>query len=225
MNILSARSALPVFKGRSRFSLGAVLGGAALLNAVSRKSLNWFFERTIFHHPADGAFFADLEDFPVRSVPLGTANLKKAILASGSIPLVMEEVRDIPGTSPGVYWDGGIVDYHMNLDYPGEDDRLILFPHYTSQIIPGWFDKKIFWRGPNPAYLERVLMINPAAEFVDQLPYRKIPDRKDFARFQGDDAGRIAYWKEVVDRSRHLAEDFYELITTGKIREHVRPLI
>ena len=45
-------------------------------------------------------------------------NLRAALLASGSIPLLMEGVR-IPG-APGVYRDGGSADYHLDLDYgPG----------------------------------------------------------------------------------------------------------
>jgi hypothetical protein len=30
---------------------------------------------------------------------------------------VLQAVHDIPGAPPGAYWDGGITDYHLHLDY------------------------------------------------------------------------------------------------------------
>lgn len=222
INMVAARSRLASLRKASPPRQMAALGGMALLNAVSRKSLNLFFERVIFHHPADGHFFKDLPDFPVNSVPLQPGNFKEAVLASGAIPLVMAGIYDIPGAPRGVYLDGGVIDYHMNIDYPCDDDHLVLFPHYAGHIIPGWFDKKVAWRSANPAYLDHVVMVSPSAEFVENLPYAKIPDRDDFVTFDGQDAERMRYWREVCDRSRMMADEFAELIASGKIGEQVK---
>ena len=39
------------------------------------------------------------------------------MLASCSIPFWLDAVHDIPGAPRGAYWDGGITDYHLHLDY------------------------------------------------------------------------------------------------------------
>jgi pimeloyl-ACP methyl ester carboxylesterase len=44
-------------------------------------------------------------------------NLRAALRASGSIPLLMDGVR-VPG-APGLHWDGGVLDYHLDLDFAG----------------------------------------------------------------------------------------------------------
>lgn len=66
--------------------------------------------------------------------------LRDALLASGSIPLVLDAVTDIAGAPPGRYWDGGLVDYHLHLPYQREPD-LVLYPHFADHIVPGWLDK------------------------------------------------------------------------------------
>jgi len=223
LNILTVRETGPAQLRRSRPVQLAALAGAALGNALSRKSLGLFFERVVFHHPADGRFLAGLPDFPARRLVLNQANIRPAILASGSIPLVMSGVRGIPGAPPGAYRDGGIIDYHLNLPFPCDPERLVLFPHYVDRIIPGWFDKKISWRRPNPSYLDNVLMIAPHPSFVSSLPYGKIPDRKDFVTFHNRNQERFDYWETVVDQSRELADELKELIVTGRISEWVRP--
>jgi hypothetical protein len=48
---------------------------------------------------------------------LSEANFNAALQASCSIPFVLQAIHDIPGAPPGAYWDGGITDYHLHLDY------------------------------------------------------------------------------------------------------------
>jgi hypothetical protein len=214
--------------GRRRAAAGMVLAGAA--NAARRGNLGRFFVRTVFTDtrngelpPAARAFLDDTID--TVCVPLTKRNVKQAILASGSIPVVMEGIRDIPGAPPGVYWDGGLVDYHVTVPRPptAEPDGIVLFPHYTDRIIPGWLDKYVPWRGPAPSALDRTLLVAPSREFVARLPYGKIPDRTDFKRFFGNDRERIAYWERTTAEGMRLADEFLELVGSGRIGRRVRP--
>jgi hypothetical protein len=37
-----------------------------------------------------------------------------------------------------------------------------------------------------------------------------LPDRGDFRRFGGDDAGRMRYWRQAIGESDRLAEAFQD---------------
>jgi hypothetical protein len=198
-------------------------GGLALCaaaNALSRRSLRLSFERVLFHAGEPVPSLTRLRDLPTRCVQLTERNVREALLASGSIPLVMEGVRNVPGAPPGVYRDGGIVDYHFDLPF-FDGEGLVLYPHFYPHLTPGWFDKSLRWRRVNPVYYDNVLLLAPSPEFVAGLPYGKIPDRKDFETM--DDATRFAYWQTVLGESVRLAEEFAHMAETGAGLERIRP--
>ncbi|MBN2396971.1 MAG: patatin-like phospholipase family protein [Deltaproteobacteria bacterium] len=206
---------------------GALLPGlliAALLNLVSRRSMGLFFERTLLYDRRDIPPFFDMDGFPIRKVPLTGENLRPALLASGSIPVVMSRVTSIPGAPKGSYRDGGIIDYHMDVPFTKNGDGIVLFSHYMDRIIPGWFDKHLPWRKPDPAHVENLLLLHPTEAFIQRLPYGKIPDRNDFRLFFGRDRERMDYWNKSIQESRRLSEEFLDAIESGRIRELIRPL-
>jgi hypothetical protein len=204
-------------------SLG--LGGAGLGNIVSPRALKLFFERTLFYDPRSKPPFLTAPSFPAQAVTLTAANARHALMASGSIPLVMSGISQIAGAPAGVYRDGGIMDYHLNVPFlPDTDDQLVLFPHFEERLIPGWFDKHLPWRKPDAARMSHALVIAPSPEFIAKLPFQKIPDRTDFMRFQGRDGERFQYWRKVIHECQRLADELHEVITKGRIAERVRPL-
>jgi len=206
---------------------GALLTGlivAALLNLVSRRSLGLFFERTLLYDRRDIPPFFDMDGFPIQKVPLTHENLRPALLASGSIPIIMSRVTEIPGAPRGAYRDGGLIDYHMDVPFTKDGDGIVLFPHYMDRIIPGWFDKKLAWRKPDPAHMKNLLLLHPTEVFIRSLPYGKAPDRHDFYTFKGRDRERIDCWNRAIEASRCLGEEFIDAVESGRIRELVRPL-
>jgi hypothetical protein len=228
LSVLSVRGRGPFSTGkRAVIAAGMLFAGAA--NSISRNNMGRFFIRVVFFDPRDGgpesaAAAFELDPIPTERVALSVDNLRAAVLASGSIPMVMTPTVNIPGAPEGYYWDGGLVDYHVTLPGPpeGAPDGIILFPHYTDRIIPGWLDKHLPWRAPNPNDLERTLMVAPSREFVARLPYGKIPDRTDFKRFYRNDRERIAYWERTTAEGLRLGDEFLELVESGKIRGRVR---
>jgi hypothetical protein len=204
-----------------RWILGAALAAAASLNAVSRRTLGLFFERVLFFDARDLPPFFDVDDFPLQRVRIGVDNLDDAIVATGSIPLVLSGVRDIPRAMPGVYRDGGVIDYHLDLPH-GDGDRLTLYPHFFGRITPGWFDKRLPWRRADPANTDRTILVCPSPEFVARLPNGKIPDRFDFRRYAPSE--RIRVWRQVVAECRALADEFVDLIENGGIGGRLEPL-
>jgi len=204
-----------------RFLLAASLMIAASLNVVSRKTLAWFFERALFFDARELPPFFDVAGFPLQRVMLRRENLEDAILATGSIPLVLSGVKDISGATTGMYRDGGVIDYHLDLPH-SDPDRLTLYPHFFDRIVPGWFDKKLTWRRPDPANMDRTILVSPSAEFVSQLPGQKIPDRTDFARYEPRE--RIRVWRTVVAECERLADEFNDVIERGELGARLTPL-
>ena len=189
--------------------LATGMGVAALGNAVSRRLLKLHFQRVVFHSGQQPNPGLALHDFHTHYCALREDNVAAALHASGAIPFVLTGERDIPGALPGQYWDGGIIDYHFDLgQYRG--DGLILYPHFSASVIPGWFDKFLPWRQAAINEVDNLVLLCPSQEFIADLPLGKIPDRSDFNRL--DHEARVRYWQQCVQRSRALAEEFAEMI-------------
>ncbi|MGZ8375928.1 MAG: patatin-like phospholipase family protein [Gemmatirosa sp.] len=202
-----------------RLLLMAGLALVAAGNLLARRALALQMRRCIFHSAGDETPFAHLSDLPTTHVPLTRENLRAALLASGSIPLLLEGVK-IPGTPRGVYWDGGVLDYHLDLDF-GVGDGLVLYPHFYAHVVPGWFDRGLRWRLARGANFRRALLVAPSDAFVAALPGSKIPDRRDFHGMP--ETERMRRWQAVVDASARLGDELRTLIETGRIAEAVRP--
>ncbi|MEZ4568292.1 MAG: patatin-like phospholipase family protein [Desulfobacterales bacterium] len=226
LNIMTVRSkALTRQDGKGTLLPGLLL--AAMSNLVSRNSLKLFFERALFYDCRNLPPFYEMNQFPIHRVELSRKNIRLALMASGAIPLVMEGIRNIPNAPAGTFRDGGVIDYHLDIPFlnPNDNDGIVLYTHFVKQIIPGWLDKKLFWRRPSSAHLKNVLLVSPSRHFLDRLPYQKIPDRNDFYLFRNRDAERIAYWKTAVAMGREMADEFMEAVDSGRIRDHIRPIL
>ena len=199
------------------------IGVAAAINLVKRNLLGLCFERALFKSPETRSPFERMDQFPMKTYDLTSLNFKAALLSSGAIPMAMEGVSDITGVS-GVFRDGGILDYHPDLPFLPEDDGLVLYPHFFETVTPGWFDKKLN-RKPDAVHMRNVVLVAPSPKFVKTLPFGKIPDRKDFSAFKGNDRLRKAYWRIVAEKSRRLGHAFAETVDSGKIRSMVKPLM
>ena len=190
---------------------------AAVGNVISRRTLALQMRRFVFHGGGDISPFCHLADLPTSHVRLTAENCRAVLMASGSIPLLVHGVR-IPGVD-GLHWDGGVLDYHLDLDF-GTGDGLVLYPHFYSHIVPGWFDKGLRWRRGRPSNFSRALLIAPSDAFVSSLPGARIPDRRDFAALDHDT--RKQRWQAVADASTRLGDELRDLVATGRIAEHVR---
>jgi len=234
--------------------------GAFLTNAVRRKAMGAWLERVVFSSPvgvgphapplrgllpptganppwggpAAGCSCVPLpfatDDYRTRQVPLSMANFQSALQASCSIPFVLKAVHNIPGAPPGAYWDGGITDYHLHLNYPAAPEHatksiaaqeystraggqkghkgLVLYPHFQKAVVPGWLDKGLKWRHHATHHLDTMVLLAPNPEWVKTLPNGKLPDRTDFTRYGNDLAARVKAWQAACSASVQLAEEF-----------------
>lgn len=203
---------------RLRTPLGYL--GAFLSNTVQRRAMGAWLERVVFSTSggaAPSSRCAPLPfatgDYRTRQLPLDEANFYPALQASCSIPFVLKAVHDIPGAPPGAYWDGGITDYHLHLNYAAAPDAaqrpgLVLYPHFQRAVVPGWLDKALKWRHRATHHLDNMLLLAPRPEWIRSLPNGKLPDRNDFTHFGNDLAGRVRAWTLAVQASQQLADEF-----------------
>jgi hypothetical protein len=211
--------------------------GAFATNAVSRKAMGAWLERVVFSTgigsgiggkagPCAALPFG-VQDYRTRQLPLTDANFMEALQASCSIPFVLRAVSAIAGAPVGAYWDGGITDYHLHLDYArasnpphqdssdvlkeadGASPRLVLYPHFQRAVVPGWLDKGLRWRHRATAFLDTTVLLVPQPDWVKTLPNGKLPDRRDFTHYGSDLAGRVKAWRGAIAASQQLADEFH----------------
>lgn len=189
---------------------------AQAVNLVGRDRLAKNFDRVIFSVPDAALPDGDLLDFNCQRGLISPDNLVDVMMASGSIPGFWHGVKDIQGGPRGVYRDGGITDYHFGNGWPmpaGQEDKLVLYPHFYDYIVPGWFDKKLKSRRMSGPNWDNVVMVCPSRELVESLPAGRITDRKDFTAYSNEE--RLKVWTQVVDAGWRMADEFDQLVHHG----------
>jgi len=220
LNVITVRGIGPLrqTKGsRWREMAGFLLAAGG--NVISRERLAASLERVVFHDSRDDMTWLqdNFDGFASHFVSLNENNLRDALLASGSIPLVLQAVNDIAGAPTGAYWDGGLIDYHLHLPYR-QDPGLVLYPHFTGHIVPGWLDKSLPWRRARGAAVENIILVSPSPAFLARLPNRKLPDRSDFKRYGQNHKARIRDWTFAIDESERMAEALASWIEKPDLR-------
>lgn len=221
LNLLVAQSH-GLLNREARAPLLAGLALAATLNALSRPLLRHVFTRVICHDERSSLPFLPVDGIPTRRQPLNDSNLQPLLMATASIPGVIEGIRldSLPGS---LLRDGGLTDYHLDLPFANAPG-LTLFPHFTDRIVPGWFDKFLPWRDADPARQANTIVVAPSRRYLAKLPQGKLPDRGDFKRFIGQDATRQHLWRRAAAESQRLGEAFLSLCDSGRIAQVAQPL-
>ncbi len=181
---------------------------AALANTLSRSRLAVHLQRVLFT-AGDPCFPASpFDPFGLDRVALDARNSEDALLASGSIPLLCEPVRNPAGAPRGDYWDGGLIDYHLLLPY-AQMPKLVLYPHFAPHVTAGWLDKFLPWRrhARSHPWLDNVLLVTPSPSLLERLPNRKLPDRGDFHRYGLDHGRRQRVWRQALAESERFADE------------------
>lgn len=216
--IVAKCSGLTSFENKIIQTLGLV---ASLgLNRIDRGLLKHQYQRYLFRPLSSKLTVSDEHQFETQYKELTVNNFYHALLASGSIPLVMRGIKSIAGCPNGMYRDGGIIDYHFDLalhtSQTTNNQGLTLYPHFSQQPKAGWFDKNLSRRVHEKHY-DNIVMITPSKQFINSLPFGKIPDRKDFTDM--DASTRIKYWQKVLSETDRLAESFHHLVEQQDISQ------
>jgi len=198
-----------IFQSDRSLPLLASVAGIIGSNALARKHNRLFMQRVI-SQPEMGTQFKVHDEFTTHYQPLNLGNVTSWLMASASIPGVMAAIRDIPDAPKGSYRDGGLIDYH--LDLPFQSQGIVLYPHFSDSITPGWFDKMLKKRKASPENQARTLLLSPSIEYLQSLPLGRLPDRKDFTLKGLDQKQRIRMWNQSVAESQRLGDEFLEMV-------------
>ncbi|RYL25510.1 patatin-like phospholipase family protein [Acinetobacter piscicola] len=221
LTIIAAK-AEHLFQSDHKFALYSSLLGIIGSNAISRDHLNKFMQRVICQ-PTDFPQFKIQDDaFKTHYINFNIDNVADWLMASGSIPAVTPAVKNIADAPQGAYRDGGLIDYHIDL--PFESKGIVLYPHFTDSITPGWFDKMFKSRRANPQNQARTLLISPSQDYLNSLPLGRLPDRKDFVLKGLSDAERKKLWKQTVVESQRMGDEFLELVEKQNFAEVMQGL-
>lgn len=196
----------------NKLLLGVGLLISLLRNGAKRSLIKSQYQRVVFQHQASQLQLHDPDNISTTRLAFTEGNIKDALLASGAIPMVMQGIKDIGDCEVGMYRDGGIIDYHFDIALEG----LTLYPHFSSTLKAGWFDKNLS-RKVRAAHYDKTVLVCPSQAFIDALPFGKIPDRNDFVKLAP--AERLQYWQQVFLASEQLATSFKSFYQTQNISQ------
>ncbi|TFW07920.1 patatin-like phospholipase family protein [Oxalobacteraceae bacterium OM1] len=228
LHVMTVRGRGLLHAPRSKASAATGFGLAVLGNFAARTQLANHLERVVFGDVRDPVFWlkARFDAFDTHFAALNRDSLPAALLASGTLPFTMKPVSGIPGAPQGTYWDGGLIDYHLALPYSRvaghPDGGLVLYPHFTTRMVPGWFDKTLPWRhaarGRHRDWLDNLVLVAPSPAFLQTLPRAKLPDRSDFHYYGLDHAARILNWKRAIGEAERLRDAFAAFVERPDMR-------
>lgn len=211
-----------IFKSDQTLALLASVLGIVASNAIARSKMNLFMQRVIVQSQHERPFNIQEDGFKTHYCDLTPHNLEDWLMASASIPIAVPAVRDIANAPLGAYRDGGLIDYHIDL--PFQSQGLVLYPHFSDSITPGWFDKMLKSRKSNPENQKRTVLISPSEEYLKSLPMGRLPDRKDFNLKGLDQTKRIQLWKQSIAESQRLGDAFLELVEKQRFESVLKDL-
>ena len=221
LTIIAAK-AEHLFQSDHKLALYSSLLGIVGSNAISRNHLNKFMQRVICQPSQFPQFQMHDDAFKTHFIHFNEDNVSDWLMASGSIPGVTPAVRNIVDAPQGAYRDGGLIDYHIDL--PFQSKGIVLYPHFTDSITPGWFDKMFKSRKSNPENQSRTVLISPSQAYLNSLPLGRLPDRKDFVLKGLSEQQRIQMWKQSIAESQRLGDEFLELVEKQNFADVIQPL-
>jgi hypothetical protein len=200
----------------SRAQMLTAIAGLPLLNAVDRRAMGKVVQRGLFSagpHPEGSPLLGQpsWDGFPTRWIALDDQNFVPALLASGSIPFVLAGESAIPGAGAGHHVDGGLLDYHFEVETAGP----VLYPHFSADPLPGWMDRFPPFRRLSEAARAKLCLILPTDEQLAHYPGSFYPGRVDFYKHSNEQ--RIGRWRATVKANAPMEAELTACLEAGDL--------
>jgi hypothetical protein len=228
LHILTVRGRWPLTRDSSlHTSLG--FGSRRSPTAIGRRHLARFIDRTVFLDARDRPPFMTVGDLSatgagapaaLQCVSTPTASRSTARTwgrapRSASIPMILEGVANIAARARGRLLGRR---HHRLPPAPAyhHAEGIVLYPHFTDRIIPAGSTRACRGGARAASGWTTWWWWRRRTSTSRSCRTRKLPDRKDFARYAGNDAGRMVAWRKAIAESERLAEAFMEFTRTAR---------
>ena len=198
------------------------MAAAFTSNGFGRNAHLKRMDRVVFADPRAEPSLLGNDAYKTHRVEFTEANFRAAVQSSGSIPVIMHGVKNVEAAPAGILRDGGLLDYHPIPSNISNDNGLVLYPHFYPELTAGWFDKYFPWRKTTAAQMDNVILISPSQKCLEQTELKRIPDRRDFLKYEGKDELRKKLWWESANISLEMGEEFLNVISSGEIANRVQ---
>eukprot|EP00698_Gefionella_okellyi_P006854 TRINITY_DN1650_c0_g1_i1.p1 TRINITY_DN1650_c0_g1~~TRINITY_DN1650_c0_g1_i1.p1 ORF type:complete len:348 (-),score=61.93 TRINITY_DN1650_c0_g1_i1:98-1141(-) len=187
--------------------MGAAFAASLLGNFAHSGAQNLLYRRLCFY-TGDKPPNTVIDSTKVEFYPLTHENFHTVLVASAAIPFRVASPRHMPGVGDGVFVDGGLGDYMMNVQV--RKNALLL--SHTSRVYRTWMDTLVPYRKLPDDDFEYVSVLHPRKEFVGSLADKRIPSRMDWDRYANRPELRYKLWQDCIQRSvehfpRNLLDD------------------
>mmetsp|Transcript_30529 Transcript_30529/g.67662 ORF Transcript_30529/g.67662 Transcript_30529/m.67662 type:complete len:412 (+) Transcript_30529:154-1389(+) len=191
----------PAYQNLPEWQLKALFGLFLGANVVTPASLKLLQRRLCFYtgpHPPPFITPAD----EVTCLPLTSQNVYQVLHATTCLPFMSERCEYIAGVGSGLFFDGALSDYHLNLASTPEYPLLLLGDGPGPAFKQTLWDAYTWRRAPSQ-YRRNVTVLYPTQQFVECLEAGKLPTVFDYfsKQYIADPPLRQRHWRQAYDLS------------------------
>ena len=212
---LNFTTAIPNREYPGKTATSLAMARALAHNGLSREKLGKTFQRGLFSvlpHPQDSALAQAWDQIPTVQIELTQQNFRRGIMATGSIPMILEGESSIPGSPRGHHLDGGVLDYHFEIPQPAGP---VLYPHFSADPIPGWLDRFPPYRRVGREARDWLCLILPSDEMLARYPTGDYPNRHHFKKFSNPERKKM--WRQAALENEKLEAELTACLEAGDL--------
>ncbi|KAJ3215252.1 hypothetical protein HDU67_000668 [Dinochytrium kinnereticum] len=213
----------PRYRHLPDWHLKSILVYYGLKNIISPKYLSGLVSRICFYSgDKEPRFLSNGLGGPgsIKYVKLTKKNIYAVLHATTCIPFIQERCTHIPDFGDGLFVDGALTDYTLNVHLQNpEFPALLLGDCLQRHFSPTVFDTKVPWRTPPSTFFDHCSLIHPSQAFTQRIPDRSLPSVGDWFKpiYIEEPRRRHRNWRLTYDLSNSVWED-----TFLELRERVR---
>ncbi|KAJ3098483.1 hypothetical protein HDU97_003982 [Phlyctochytrium planicorne] len=210
----------PRYRNLSDWQLKSILVYYGLKNLVSPKYLSGLVSRICFYSGDEVPYFlANGLGGPnsIQFVKLTQKNVYAVLHATTCIPFIQERCTFIPDFGEGLFVDGALTDYTLNVQLQDpEYPALLLGDCLQREFSPTVFDTKVPWRTPPKTFFDHCSLVHPTTAFAKRIPDGALPSVGDWFKPQyiKDPTRRHQNWRMTYDTSQKEWTQTFKSIQT-----------
>lgn len=192
----------PSYRKYPDWKLKVLFGAHFLVNIITQRLLGTLYNRLCFYSgPTPPPFMTDCPD--IQFIPLTTENFFDVMRATTCIPCVSERCTYIEGAGEGLYMDGGISDFMLNVCIRDPTYSALLLNDLSEKVKQSFFDRYLPYRNTPNAFFENCSIIWPSYVFINSMVPKALPCSLDWfvGRYIKNPEERMYFWRNCYNVS------------------------